>query len=38
MILDIDAGNTRIKWRVVDGREILAGGELPTDSVVGYTH
>ena len=34
MILDIDAGNTRIKWRVVDGREILAGGELPTDSVV----
>ena len=33
MILDIDAGNTRIKWRIIDGGETLFCGELSTESV-----
>ena len=33
MILDIDAGNTRIKWQVLDGDQVKAKGELLTESV-----
>lgn len=33
MILDIDAGNTRIKWRVTDGNLVIARGETLTASV-----
>lgn len=27
MILDIDAGNTRVKWRVLDGTRVIARGD-----------
>lgn len=30
MILDIDAGNTRIKWRVIDGGLVIARGDTST--------
>ena len=30
MILDIDAGNTRIKWRVIDGDLVIARGDTST--------
>ena len=30
MILDIDAGNTRIKWWVIDGDLVIARGDTPT--------
>jgi len=30
VILDIDAGNTRVKWRVVDGTRIIARGDQLT--------
>jgi type III pantothenate kinase len=33
VILDIDAGNTRIKWRVTDGNLVIARGETLTASV-----
>jgi type III pantothenate kinase len=33
MILLVDAGNTRIKWRIVDGRELQACGALLTTQV-----
>jgi type III pantothenate kinase len=33
VILLVDAGNTRIKWRVVDRLELLASGAVPTGQV-----
>ncbi len=33
MILLVDAGNTRIKWRIVEGRVLRASGVVPTASV-----
>ncbi|MGB0450437.1 MAG: hypothetical protein ACPGF6_07565, partial [Porticoccaceae bacterium] len=33
MILDIDAGNTRIKWRVLDGQRAIARGDQLTESI-----
>ncbi|MDG1818201.1 MAG: type III pantothenate kinase [Porticoccaceae bacterium] len=33
MILDIDAGNTRIKWRVLDQAGVIARGDQLTESV-----
>lgn len=33
MILDIDAGNTRVKWRVVDGARVVACGDQLTESL-----
>lgn len=33
MNLDIDIGNTRIKWRVVDGSDVLVRGSQLTESV-----
>jgi type III pantothenate kinase len=33
MILLVDAGNTRIKWRIVSGRELLAYGVVLTTQV-----
>ena len=33
MILDIDAGNTRIKWRVLDGARVVARGDQLTELI-----
>jgi len=33
VILDIDAGNTRIKWRIVDGGEVIVRGDQSTVSI-----
>ena len=33
MILDIDAGNTRIKWRVLDQGQVVSSGDQLTESV-----
>jgi len=33
MMLLVDAGNTRIKWRIVAGRELHASGAVPTNQV-----
>jgi len=33
MILLVDAGNTRIKWRILDAGVLQAGGALPTPEV-----
>lgn len=33
MILDIDAGNTRIKWRVLDGSRVVAHGDQLTELI-----
>lgn len=38
MILDIDAGNTRIKWRILAEGKVLASGEQSTDSVQRGAH
>ena len=34
MILQIDAGNTRIKWRVLNGSKVVLEGNQPTASVL----
>ena len=36
MILDIDAGNTRIKWRVLDQGQVVARGDQLTESIRQY--
>jgi len=33
VILDIDAGNTRIKWRVLDGARVVASGDQLTELI-----
>ena len=33
MILDIDAGNSFVKWRVVDDSEVIAAGSEATEQV-----
>lgn len=33
MILDIDAGNTRIKWRTLDGSRVVARGDQLTELI-----
>lgn len=33
MMLLVDVGNTRIKWRIVAGRTLLASGAMPTANV-----
>lgn len=33
MILDIDAGNTRVKWRVVDCAQVIARGDQLTELI-----
>lgn len=35
VVLDLDAGNTRVKWRVTDGGTVRARGALPTAEVPG---
>ena len=38
MILDIDAGNTRIKWRALEAGKVLASGEQSRDSIQRGAH
>ena len=34
MIIDIDIGNTRVKWRVRDGADVIARGAQETDTLI----
>ena len=34
MIIDIDIGNTRVKWRVRDGADVIARGAQKTDTLI----
>ena len=34
MIIDIDIGNTRVKWRVCDGADLIARGAQNTDTLI----
>ena len=40
MILDIDIGNSYLKWRLIDGSDVIKKGSQIVDSIlaVSYTH